>query len=99
VQLEASVVDAVETRAAKYGVSVNQLVVELLEADRECDLEFEEMERQGEGPWSPIALAEDTRAAEEFERTRMAVLGQDVVAWLRSWGTPNELPMPKPRKV
>ncbi len=44
-------------------------------------------------------VAEDLRRLREFERTRMGVPGDEVKAWLESWGTPNELPAPKPRKL
>jgi hypothetical protein len=53
----------------------------------------------GEGPWSPEVLAEDERRLAEFERTRMAVPWDEVKAWMQSRGKPNELPIPKPRKI
>ena len=52
-----------------------------------------------EGPWSPEALEEDARRLAEFERTRVAVSWDEVKAWMQTWGAPNELPRPKPRKV
>jgi hypothetical protein len=58
-----------------------------------------ELRAKGEGPWSPEALEEDERRLAEFERTRMGVPWDEVKAWMRSWGKPNELPMPKSRKV
>jgi hypothetical protein len=54
---------------------------------------------KGKGPWSPKALEEDERRLAEFERTRMGVPWDEVQAWMQSWGKPNELPMPKPRKI
>ena len=42
---------------------------------------------------------EDARAVAEFERTGEGVPGEEVIAWIESWGTENELPMPKPRKI
>ena len=42
---------------------------------------------------------EDLRRLREFERTGEAVPGQEVMAWVESWGTANELPQPKPRKI
>jgi hypothetical protein len=53
----------------------------------------------GEGPWSPEALAEDARRFAEFERTREGVPWEEVKAWMETWGTPHELPPPKPRKL
>ena len=52
-----------------------------------------------EDPWSPEALEEDGRRLAEFERTRMGVPWDEVQAWMQSWGKPNELPIPKPRKI
>jgi hypothetical protein len=44
-------------------------------------------------------IEEDLRRLREFERTRMGVPWDEVKAWMQSWGKPNELPPPKPRKV
>jgi predicted transcriptional regulator len=44
-------------------------------------------------------LEEDLRRLEEFERTGMGVPGDEVMAWIKSWGTANELPPPPPRKI
>jgi hypothetical protein len=44
-------------------------------------------------------VEEDLRRLPEFERTGEAVPGEDVEAWVESWGTANELPPPKPRKI
>ena len=52
-----------------------------------------------EGPWSPESLEEDTRRLAEFGRTRMGVPWEEVKAWMQGWGTPNELPVPKLRKL
>lgn len=52
-----------------------------------------------EDPWSPAFRAEDARRLAEFERMRMGTPWDEVGAWMRSWGTANELPPPKPRKV
>lgn len=53
----------------------------------------------GEGPWSPEALAKDHRVLAEFERIREGVPFDEVKAWMNSWGGPNELPTPKLRKL
>jgi hypothetical protein len=58
-----------------------------------------ELRAKGEGPWSPESIEEDQRRLAEFERPRLGVPGEEVKAWLESWGKPNELPMPKPRKL
>src|SRR5947208_1489521 len=57
------------------------------------------MRAEGLGPWSAEALEEDARRLAEFERTRMGVPFDEAKAWTESWGTPNELPPPKPRKL
>jgi predicted transcriptional regulator len=44
-------------------------------------------------------IEEDLRRLEEFDRTGLAVPGDDVDAWIDSWGTANELPPTKPRKL
>jgi predicted transcriptional regulator len=44
-------------------------------------------------------IEEDVRRLREFERTGMAVPSEDVDAWVDSWGTANELPRPRPRKL
>ena len=44
-------------------------------------------------------LEEDIRRLREFERTSEAVPLDEVKAWVESWGTANELPRPKPRKI
>ena len=44
-------------------------------------------------------IEEDLRRLEEFERTGEAVPMEEVKAWVESWGTGNELPMPKARKI
>lgn len=60
---------------------------------------WQRREANGEGPWSPESLAEDARRLAEFERTRMGVPWEEVRAWMQTWGTPDELPVPKPRKL
>jgi predicted transcriptional regulator len=48
---------------------------------------------------SEPSLEEDLRRLHEFERTGEAVPLEEVRAWVRSWGTPTELPPPQPRKI
>jgi hypothetical protein len=57
------------------------------------------MRARGEGPWSPEALEEDALRLAEFERSRRGVPWDEVKTWMLSWGGPNELPPPKPRKL
>jgi predicted transcriptional regulator len=44
-------------------------------------------------------IGEDVRRLEAFDRDQLGVPLADVKAWVRSWGTANELPPPVPRKV
>lgn len=57
------------------------------------------MRNAAEGPWDSDALAEDARRLAEFRRTREALPWDEVKAWIQTWGTSNELPAPKPRKL
>ena len=44
-------------------------------------------------------IEEDLRRLREFERTGEAVPWDEVNAWVKSWGTSNELPRPQARKM
>lgn len=44
-------------------------------------------------------VEEDLRRLRRFEETGEAVLLDEVKAWVQSWGAPDELPPPEPRKV
>jgi predicted transcriptional regulator len=44
-------------------------------------------------------VEEDLRRLRKFEETGEAVPGEEVKAWIESWGTSNELPKPLPRKL
>ena len=57
------------------------------------------MGADSDDPNSPEIIEEDVRRLADFQRTRMGVPWQDVKIWMESWGTPNELPAPKPRKL
>jgi hypothetical protein len=88
-----------EARAGARGMTVSELL-----ADFACNYEvlpsdLAEMRDKGEGPWSPEVLEEDERRLADFERTREGVPWEEVKTWMRTWGTPNELPAPKPRKL
>jgi hypothetical protein len=57
------------------------------------------MRTNGEGAWSPEILEQDARRLAEFERTRIGAPWGEVVAWMQSRGTSDELPPPKLRKL
>jgi predicted transcriptional regulator len=44
-------------------------------------------------------LEETLRRLEEFNRTQEGIPLEEIKAWSRTWGTPNEAPPPKPRKL
>ncbi len=46
-----------------------------------------------------FSVEEDLAAFEDYERTGMAIPGEEVEAWLRSLTTDNPLPRPRPRKL
>jgi hypothetical protein len=98
IKVDAETADALEAQAAARGISVAELLAEYASADA-APSAFDRMQAEGRGPWAPEVLAEDARRLEEFERKREGVPWDEVRAWIESWGTPNELPAPKPRKL
>ena len=99
IEVDARTADLLEARAAALGMSVAALLAELVGNEALLPADLAQMRARGEGPWSPEALAEDQHRLAEFERTRMGVPWEEVEAWLQSWGTPNRLPAPKPRRL
>lgn len=97
IEVDAATAKALKTRAARRGTSVARVVAELIE-NEELPRDLADMRKAGRGPWAPEVLAEDVRRYEEYKRTRMAIPIEEVEAWVNSWGTSKELPMPKPRK-
>jgi len=57
------------------------------------------MRRAGRGPWAPEVLAEDACRFAASERAGEGVPWDEVKTWMQSWGTGEELPPPKPRKL
>jgi hypothetical protein len=88
-----------EGRARARGMTVSELLADLACNQEVLPADLAEMRDKGEGPWSPEALKEDARRLAEFERTREGVPWEEVKSWLRSWGTRDELPTPKLRKL
>jgi hypothetical protein len=99
IEVDAETADVLEARAAARGLTVSQLIADMIEAEEVLPPDLLEMREPGRGPWAPEVLAEDARRLAEFQRTREAVPWDEVKAWMQSWGTPNELPAPKPRKL
>jgi hypothetical protein len=99
IEVDEETADLLEARAAARRMTVSELIADLASNQEVLPAELAEMRSKGEGPWSPDVLAEDTRRLAEFERTREGVPWDEVKNWLRSWGTPDELPTPKPRRL
>jgi hypothetical protein len=99
IEVDAETADLLEARAAALGLSVPALVAELAGNEPILPTDLAQMRARGEGPWSPESLVEDERRLAEFERTRIGVPWDEVKAWLDSWGLPNVLPAPKPRRL
>jgi hypothetical protein len=97
IEVDASTAEALEAQAVARGQTISELLADLVSNDPSPDLEL--MRAAGRGPWSPEVLAEDARRFADFQRTHEGVPWEEVKAWMKSWGTPNELPPPKPRKL
>jgi hypothetical protein len=99
IEVDEQTADLLEARAAARGVSVPALLADIASNENALPADLAQMRANGEGPWSAEALQEDARRLAEFERAREGVPWGEVETWLRSWGTPNELPAPKARKL
>jgi hypothetical protein len=88
-----------EARAEARGMTVSEFLADIACNQEVLPADLAEMRAKGEGPWPPEILEEDERRLAEFERTREGVPWEEVRSWLRSWGTPNVLSAPKPRKL
>ena len=103
IEVEEATAERLESLAAARGISLADLLAELAFEDAwPPDLEAKNLDvlrAAGEGPWSPEALAEDERRWAEYQRTGEGVPWEEIRAWMQSWGTPEELPPPRPRKL
>jgi hypothetical protein len=99
IEVDARTADLLKARAAARGISVADLLADLAGEDGSLPVALAAMRERGEGPWAPEILAEDARRLAAFNRTREGVPWDDVKAWMQSWGTPNEQPAPRPRKL
>ena len=99
IEVDARTADLLEARASARGLSVGDFIADLASDENLLPPDLEAMRAVGKGPWSPEVLAEDRRRLAEFQRTREGVPWDEVKAWMLSWGTPRELPAPKPRKL
>ncbi len=99
IEIDAQTADLLEARASARGMSVSDLLADLAGDSDVLPPALEAMRMAGNGPWAPKILAEDRRRLAEFHRTGEGIPWDEVKAWMQSWGTPDELPRPKPRKL
>lgn len=99
IDVAADTAELLEARAAARGVTVAELVADLAGVADGLPADLEAMRAAGQGPWAPEVLAEDARRLAAFKETGEAVPWSEVSAWLKSWGTKDELPPPRPRKL
>jgi hypothetical protein len=99
IKLNDQTADLLEARAAARGISVSALLADMAGNENVLPADLAQMRANGQGPWSAEALQEDAQRLAEFERTREGAPWSEVATWLRSWGTPNEVPAPKARKL
>jgi hypothetical protein len=99
IQVDEATAEVLEARAAARGMSVSELLIDLAGAAEVLPPDLQALREASDGPWAPDVLEEDARRLAEFQRTRAAVPWEDMKAWLQTWGTPAEIPPPKPHKL
>ena len=99
IELDSETADLLEAWAEERGLSIAQLLAEIAVAEHSLPRDWESMRTAGRGPWAPEVLAEDARRLAASERAGEGVPWDEVKAWMQSWGTQEELPPPKPRKL
>jgi hypothetical protein len=99
IEVDVETADLLEARAAALGMSVSALLAEIAGNESMLPPDLADMRARGTGPWSADALEQDARRLAEFERTRIGVPWDEVKTWMESWGTPNELPRPRARRL
>jgi hypothetical protein len=99
IEVDAETADLLEARAKARGMTLAEFLADVACNQEALPADLAKMRASGEGPWSPQALDEDARRLAEFERTREGLPWHEIRAWIRSWGIPNELPIPKPRRL
>jgi hypothetical protein len=99
IPVDAETAELLEARAAARGLTVSQLLADLVGESGLLPEYLGTMRAAGKGPWAPEVLAEDARRLVEFQRRREGVPWEEIKAWMESWGTTNELPPPEVRKL
>ena len=80
-------------------VECGAVAADLAAADEALPPALEATRNAGAGPWAPSVLAEDARRLAAFKHSREGVPWDEVEAWMKTWGTPQERPAPSPRKL
>src|SRR5262249_4674027 len=99
IQVDAETAELLEARAAARGLSVSEFLADLAAADEALPPKLEAMRIAGTGPWAPDVLAEDASCIAAFKNDREGVPWDEVEAWMKTWGTPQERPAPSSRKL
>ena len=95
IDVDPETADLLEARATARGITVSELVADLAGTTETLPAALAAMRDAGRGPWAPEILADDARRLAAFKETGEGVPWPKVRAWLKSWGTENELPPPK----
>jgi len=88
IELDEELAESVRAAAAAKGVAFDMFVRDALEAHIFAGLEWSD-----DPDW-----AIDEKILEHAIRTGDTMPWEEIEPWVRSWGTPNELPPPKWRK-
>ena len=99
IEVAVETAELLEACAAARGLSVSELLADLLDEDRLLPSELRTMRSAGQGPWAADVLAEDARRLAEFRERREGVPWEEMKAWMESWGTAQERSPPKVRKL
>jgi hypothetical protein len=99
IEVDAATADLLEARAKARGLTVAEFLADLACNEEALPADLAQMRVKGEGPWSAEALNDDAHRLAEFERSRIGLPWHETKTWIESWGTPNELPTPKPRRL
>ncbi len=91
IEIPAPLAEEIRAAAEARGLSPEDYVRQQLTADIARD--------RGAAAWDDDDVTEDLAALADFEKTGMGVPWDEVRAWMKSWGTANELPRPAPRKI
>lgn len=95
IEVDERTADLLEARARARSMSVAELVADLAVADAALPAGLAGLRDEGRGPWAPDVLAEDARRLAAYRSAGHGISLDAVEAWVKSWGTANELPGPR----